>query len=292
MATKINYRTSYIDPIHGFIYLTVDDLTFCYKNNFSAKLIKEINLSLQKIVASKSFMRLNEIKQLSATYKVFPGATHHRFLHSLGVFHLAKIALENDNLKWTKEEGLLFLYASLLHDIGHGPLSHSFEFLLGKKGHEWHEKNVVFCINNDPQIKKALLRISSLFSIDLIKALEVLFTNTQNLNFKNIDWKKVKSLLSSQFDVDRLDYLLRDSYFCGTQYIFGEGNLLLRKLIWNKREKKIYFINRYKEVLDHYLMTRFHSDSFEGQFPNNWTPVVIPDLYPLILNQQEWGDPS
>ena len=92
------------------------------------------------------------------------------FLHSLGVFHLAKIALENDNLKWTKEEGLLFLYASLLHDIGHGPLSHTFEFLLGKKDSEWHEKNVAFCINNDPQIKKALLRISSLFSIDLIKA--------------------------------------------------------------------------------------------------------------------------
>ena len=99
MPNKINYRTSYTDPIHKFVFLTVDDLTFFYRKKTTKKVIKEINFSLQKIVASKSFMRLNEIKQLSSTYKVFPGATHNRFLHSLGVFHLAKTALENSSLE-------------------------------------------------------------------------------------------------------------------------------------------------------------------------------------------------
>ena len=243
-------RDRYKDPLYNLIYLNVDDLNVFTKEK---KLI--INTTLQQIVQTNSFKRLMNIKQLGVTYRIFPGAVHNRFLHSLGVFHLAKIALKNKNLKWTETEAIVFLFAALLHDIGHGPLSHSFEVFLGYENpSQWkHELNTLQIIQNDPEINSLLKKVSH----DLPNMLSQIFDDkvvlTKN---KKLNLSKVKKMISSEFDVDRLDYLHRDAFFAGVKYIFGEGELLLNEMEYDEHEETIYFAERFKNTYLYYLLTR------------------------------------
>ncbi|HEU5141117.1 MAG TPA: HD domain-containing protein [Bacillales bacterium] len=173
------------DPIHRYIH--VQD-----------KLIWEL-------VGTKEFQRLRRIRQLGTTYLTFHGAEHSRFSHSLGVYEIVRRIIDVFEGKphWEPEERLLALAAALLHDVGHGPFSHTFE----KVFHIDHENWTREIILGDTEVNHVL----STVSLDFPKKVADVIAKT----YEN---KLVVSLISSQIDADRMDYLLRDAYYTGVSY--------------------------------------------------------------------------
>lgn len=178
------------DPVHGFISI----------NN---------NLVYQ-IIEHPYFQRLRRIKQLGLTDLVYPGALHTRFHHAIGAYHLMRKALftlRTKGVEISEEEALGAQLAILLHDIGHGPFSHTLEHSLIKNvSHEHISMLYMHKLNDEFQGK-----------LDL--AIQI-FTNKYHKKF-------LHQLVSGQLDVDRLDYLTRDSYFTGV----SEGIINYNRLI-------------------------------------------------------------
>jgi len=174
----MNKRKIFNDPVHGFITIP-HPLIF-------------------DIIEHPYFQRLRRIKQLGLSDYVYPGAIHTRFHHALGAFYLMRKALGILKIKGhkiTDEEELGACIAILLHDIGHGPFSHTLENSLLSKVH--HE-----------DISKLYMRRLNIhFKGKLSLAIEI-FEGKYKKKF-------LHQLVSSQLDVDRLDYLTRDSFFSG-----------------------------------------------------------------------------
>lgn len=178
------------DPVHGFITIH-----------------SELILN---IINHPYFQRLRRIKQLGLTDLVYPGANHTRFHHVIGAMHLMDVALdtlENKGHKISKEEHEAALIAILLHDIGHGPFSHALEYgLLTNVTHE--------------EISLILMqKLNQEFNGGLNLAIEI-FENKYERHFFH-------QLVSSQLDVDRLDYLVRDYYFTGV----SEGKVASERIL-------------------------------------------------------------
>jgi len=181
---KTNKKKIINDPVYGFI-------------NFPNDLIFDI-------VEHKYFQRLRRIKQLGLTYYVYPGAIHSRFQHVLGATHLMKSAinlLREKEIEITKDEEVAVLLAILLHDMGHGPFSHTLEH------------NFVKNISHEEISLMFMNKLNEEFDNKLELGIKI---------FKNQYSKKfLHQLVSSQLDMDRLDYLKRDSFFTGVI----EGNI-------------------------------------------------------------------
>ncbi len=178
------------DPVHGFIAIH-DELIYA-------------------IVEHPYFQRLRRIKQLGLTDFVYPGAHHTRFHHALGAYHLmrkALMTLKNKGVELSPEEEQGAQIAILLHDIGHGPFSHTLEHTLMRDiSHE--EISLLF-----------MESLNAEFQGQLDLAIRI---------FKNEYPKKfLHQLVSGQLDVDRLDYLTRDSFFTGV----SEGVINYNRLI-------------------------------------------------------------
>jgi HD superfamily phosphohydrolase len=178
------------DPVYGFITIP-SELIFT-------------------IIDHPYFQRLRRIKQLGLTDFVYPGALHTRFHHALGAMHLMSITLDNLRIKGTdisEEEYEAALIAILLHDIGHGPFSHALEYSLLKGiPHEALSLLIIERLNEELGGKLDLtLRI---------------FKNQYERKFLN-------QLVSSQLDIDRLDYLQRDCFFTGV----SEGTIGADRII-------------------------------------------------------------
>lgn len=177
------------DPIHGLIEL----------------LPKEVDL-----INTKAFQRLRRIRQLAMAFLVYPGTLHTRFDHSIGVMHIAGRIC--DRLEITDEECKQVRLAALLHDIGHGPFSHVSEHLLdkyvpqdgGAPREKIHEKVTVDIIKSDPEIRTVLGHKERQFIIEMIEG-------KPTRDFQ-------RDIVSSDLDADKMDYLLRDSYFAGVKY--------------------------------------------------------------------------
>ena len=157
--------------------------------------------------------RLNRIRQLGLSFFVYPGAMHSRFLHSLGAMHLMQEAVSVLRLKGIEishNEGNAAAAAILLHDIGHGPFSHVLEnTLVSGVSHEEISLLMMQRINQDMQGRlKDAIRI---------------FKDEYPRRF-------LHQMISSQLDVDRLDYLCRDSFFCGVNE--GREYIRLRNSLW------------------------------------------------------------
>ena len=172
------FRKIINDPVHGFV--TVSD-----------PLIYEI-------ISHPWFQRLRRINQMAMSYLVYPGAVHSRLHHALGAYHLMQNALyelKQKGVAITEEEEQGAKIAILLHDVGHGPFSHALESLLVKNlGHETLSMMIMEELNMEMQGK-------------LQTAIDI---------FKNSYPKKfLHQLISGQLDVDRMDYLTRDSFFSG-----------------------------------------------------------------------------
>ncbi len=162
------------------------------------------------VLEHRYFQRLRRISQTGLLSLVFPGATHTRFHHALGAMHLMFTALETLKLKSVKisdEEEKAALLAILLHDVGHGPYSHALESLLME---DWHHEKLSILL---------MKKLNDEFNGELDLAIEM-FQGKYHRKFFN-------QLITSQLDVDRLDYLKRDSFFTGV----SEGSVNTQRII-------------------------------------------------------------
>ena len=167
---------------------------------------KPEELMIMELIDSIAFQRLRRIKQLGPASLLFHGAESSRFTHSIGVFCIArKIYKRLLQIKSSFSENKFVLFgAALLHDLGHGPLSHTSEVIFDHNHEEW-SKNLV---KNYSPISSILKKYDN----ELPKQIGELFESKQLFS------KPLKTLISSEIDCDRLDYLLRDSYNTGTKY--------------------------------------------------------------------------
>jgi HD superfamily phosphohydrolase len=186
----INKKKVINDPVWGFVNIPTD--------------------LLFEVIQHPYFQRLRRIRQLGLTEMVYPGAIHTRFHHALGAMHLMTEALKSLQGKGhsiSSEEFEGAQLAILLHDIGHGPLSHALEYsLLSNIKHEELSKFIMESLNKE-------------FDHKLNLAISI-FTNTYHRPF-------LHQLVSSQLDMDRMDYLSRDSFFTGV----SEGTIGADRLI-------------------------------------------------------------
>ena len=205
------------DPIYGFIAVK--------------------NPLIYRIIEHPYFQRLRRISQMGLSYLVYPGAHHTRFHHVLGCAYLMQKAVEILRMKGidiseSEEEALTI--AILLHDIGHGPFSHALEhsFIQGI-GHEQVSLKFMEQLNID-------------FDGDLSLAIEI-FKGEYHRDFMN-------QLISGQFDMDRLDYLKRDSFYSGV----AEGNINVERLITMLNVKDDQLVVEYKGIysVEKFIMAR------------------------------------
>ncbi len=170
------------------------------------------------LIDTPEFQRLRRIRQLGTSFISYPGAEHTRFAHSLGAYHLMDRVLkhltERHLVALSREEHTLMCCAALLHDVGHGPFSHLFEKVMGTDHEQWAVRIIT---SPETAINRRLRERHS----DWPDRIAALVTHR---------WQGpgyMQDLLSSQLDIDRMDYLLRDSLMCGVSY----GNFDLSRLL-------------------------------------------------------------
>lgn len=204
-CSMANKRKIINDPVFGFLSIP--------------------NELIYDVLQHPYVQRLNRIRQLGLSYLVYPGAMHSRFGHSLGAMHLMQEAIQSLRLKGvaiTAEEETSAMIAILLHDIGHGPFSHVLEHTL------------VDGVTHEDISLLMMQRINEDLSKDQItKPLDTAIAIFKNEYPKHF----LHQLISSQLDVDRMDYLCRDSFFTGVQ----EGRVASERLLkmLNVRDDKL-----------------------------------------------------
>jgi len=176
------------DPVYGYIYITEAE---------------------KEIIDSLPVQRLHRLRQLAGAEYVYPAANHTRFEHSLGVMYLAGLSCENTNLAehLTRDEIQTVRLAALLHDVGHGPFSHVYEHLLVKLN-KTHEDLTQWLIEKS-ELRDKLQKIGQ--SPNTIGKLAVGRLESQGKNF-------VDQIIQSAMDVDKLDFVVRDTYHTGAKY--------------------------------------------------------------------------
>jgi uncharacterized protein len=185
-----------------------------------------ISEGLRRIRHSVAFQRLNRIKQLGPAYVAYPGATHTRLNHSLGVFHISRRILQSilsstEGTPLTLTGVRAFLCASLLHDLGHFPFAHSLKEL----PLESHEHLTAEMIRSEPlsSIIKNAVGTDPDFTADIVDTRDCLNCGEEVLFYRR--------LLSGVLDPDKLDYLCRDAFFCGVPYGTQDIDFVLTQLI-------------------------------------------------------------
>jgi HD superfamily phosphohydrolase len=158
---------------------------------------------------SKEFRRLSRIGQLGLTNLIYPSATHSRLDHSLGVYHITKKMILNSGIILSDIDTIALEAAALLHDIGHGPFSHLFEAVSDIP----HEEYSVMLIKNDESDINKILKNYNAKLPNIVSSIIM----------KNHPILAVNQILSSEVDSDRIDYLIRDSFYTGNT--FGSNNL-------------------------------------------------------------------
>ncbi|MBP1996192.1 HD domain-containing protein [Paenibacillus eucommiae] len=212
------------DPVHKYIY--VQDKT------------------IWDLINTREFQRLRRIRQLGTSFLTFHGAEHSRFSHSLGVYEITRKIISqferNRYEDWPQEERLLCLCAALLHDLGHGPFSHSIEKAFNTHHEEWSCRIVL----GDTEVNEVLRRVSPDFP-----------KHVAGVICKSYNKEIVVSLVSSQLDADRMDYLLRDAYFTGVNY----GTFDLERILRVVRPYKGHIVVKESgmHAVEDYLMSRY-----------------------------------
>lgn len=219
------------DPIYNYIYVD--------------------NRIILDLIDTPEFQRLRRIKQLGTTSLIFHGAEHSRFGHSLGVYEITRRICNlfqrnypsknpGDGL-WDDHERLVALCAALLHDVGHGPFSHTFEHIF----HTNHEQITTQIITSpETNINKILRRVSPDFPKQVASVITHTYSNPQ-----------VVQMISSQIDADRMDYLQRDAYYTGTNYGKFDLERILR--VMRPYEGGITFEISGMHAVEDYILSRF-----------------------------------
>jgi uncharacterized protein len=224
------------DPVHGV-------MQFTNKEDFWIK----------PFINHPNFQRLRHIKQVGLADLIFPGAVHTRFNHGLGCCYVgSQIA---NKIKLDDHERQLVVIANLVHDIGHGPFSHTFEDVFVNKSIR-HEEWTPYFLNefcDDEFIHQYNLSNPDFpLSVARMEQIEKMIMHKYDGN------KVLADIVSSQLDADRLDYLLRDSHFCGVKYGQFDLRWMLHCLVPVETEDGFRLGVNYKGVgvVEHYIMAR------------------------------------
>jgi HD superfamily phosphohydrolase len=261
------------DPIHGSIYYAEPEVA---------------------ILDTAEYQRLRAIKQLGFSEMSFPGATHNRYLHSVGVAHMVGRVFDSifriypfskPSVKTRLRQTVRL--AALLHDVGHGPLSHTTETVMPalseleikvydeeqkwgdaahtvmyknrRANHEDYTIKYVTDSNISETIKKNFSDIDPIYIACLID--KALHCPDDFFIDNGVDFRPILSqLVSSEIDADRMDYLERDSYFCGTNYGKIDSHWLIQNMTFHRVEDKLYLALNRRALysFDDFLISRHH----------------------------------
>jgi HD superfamily phosphohydrolase len=237
---------------------------------------------LWRLVNTAAVQRLRRIRQLGTSYLTFHGAEHSRFTHSLGAYETMRRVLQHFQREygWPVDERdrKLALAAALLHDVGHGPFSHTFETIYPIHHEQWTRRILL----EDPELCEVLGEVDRQFAKDLVGVLQ-----------KCGNHPYIQQLISSQLDVDRMDYLLRDALMTGVSYGRFELARLIRSLAL--REGQVLLKASGLHTVEQYIFARYFmytqvylhpvtvgSDVLVGQILRRadhlWREDKLPDL--------------
>ncbi|MGE6490261.1 HD domain-containing protein [Exiguobacterium sp. NPDC077395] len=210
------------DPVHRYIYV-YDHLIW-------------------ELINTKEFQRLRRIKQLGTSFLTFHGAEHTRFHHSLGVYEIARQLIDQFQQypEWDDRDRELLLAAALLHDVGHGPFSHAFEHVFSVRHEVWTERIIL----GDTEVNQVLSEMGVGFAEEVASIINKTHPN-----------RLIVNMLSSQLDVDRMDYLLRDAHFAGVSY--GKFDLERMLRVLRPDEDQVVVKQSGMHTIEDYIMRRY-----------------------------------
>ncbi|KYG69299.1 hydrolase [Bdellovibrio bacteriovorus] len=261
------------DPVHGSIYYSDPEVA---------------------VLDTAEYQRLRAIKQLGYAEFSFPGATHNRYIHSVGVGHLAGETFDaifrvypftKPSVK-TRFRQVLRL-AALLHDVGHGPLSHTTEQVMPHlseldiklyKEQEQYGEEAHTVMNHNRRANHEDYTIKYVTDSKIAETIRQQFPDIAPIHVAclidkalhcpddffvdgGVDFRPILSqLVSSELDVDRMDYLERDSYFCGTNYGKIDLSWIMQNMTFYRRENKMYLALNRRALysFDDFLISRHH----------------------------------
>lgn len=251
------------DPVHGSIYYSDAEVA---------------------VLDTPEYQRLRKIKQLGFSEYSYPGATHNRYIHSIGVGHLAGLVFDtifraypfqksSHKLKYRQ----CLRLAALLHDIGHGPLSHTTEQVMpplnelmvsaytdqnqnGRRAH--HEDYTIKYITESPLAETIRKQFPDFEPYHVACLVDKSLPSKDDFFIDgSLDFRPILSqIVSSELDVDRMDYLERDSYFCGTNYGKIDMGWLVQNLTFHIQDSQIFLAlnRRALYAFDDFLISRHH----------------------------------
>ena len=216
------------DPVHSYIHINYEVVWNC--------------------LDSKEFQRLRRIRQLGGDFQVYPTAEHSRFSHSLGVYEIVRrmvTEIKSLSVELSEYDKICIMLAGLLHDVGHGPFSHAFEHVT-KHSHEDYTAKIIL---GKTELNQVLAEVSPRLPEDIVSIIEHNHPNDI-----------LNQIISGQLDADRMDYLLRDSYFSATSY----GQFDLERILRTMRVRKIdenkkALVVKYTGIhsVEDYIMARY-----------------------------------
>ena len=216
------------DPVHSYIHINYEVVWNC--------------------LDSKEFQRLRRIRQLGGDFQVYPTAEHSRFSHSLGVYEIVRrmvTEIKSLSVELNEYDKICVMLAGLLHDVGHGPFSHAFEHVTNPS----HEDYTAKIILGETELNQVLTEVSPRLPEDIVSIIEHNHPNDI-----------LNQIISGQLDADRMDYLLRDSYFSATSY----GQFDLERILRTMRVRKIdenkkALVVKYTGIhsVEDYIMARY-----------------------------------
>lgn len=196
------------------------------------------------LINTPEFQRLRRIRQLGTSYLTFHGAEHSRFSHSLGVYEITRRIISQFERggyeDWPRDESLVALCAALLHDLGHGPFSHSIEEAFDMDHEEWTCRILL----GDTEVNKVLEEAETGLAERVASVIR-----------KDYEKPIVVNLVSSPLDADRMDYLLRDAYFTGVNYGTIDVDRILRML--RPHNGRVVVKESGMHAIEDYLMARY-----------------------------------
>ncbi len=221
----------YRDPVHNIIRLRTDT---------------DEGELMMRLIDTPEFQRLRRIKQLGLGLYTYQGAEHSRFTHSLGAFHLMTRVLDRleENYEIAEKDRAAARAAALLHDVGHGSFSHVMEKVLGFHHEAWTVKVV---LSEQTEISRLLRSHSPELPAKVAAIIEGKFQPAA-----------LGQLVSSQLDVDRMDYLLRDSLMTGAKYGIYDLEWIINALAIDEEGDRIYVAARGLYAVEAYLQARYY----------------------------------
>lgn len=241
MSVLLHGERTYHDPLHGAIALDGSDPT-------EALLIR--------LIDTPAFQRLRRVRQLGPASLTFHGAESSRFTHSIGVMAIARRAFDRLAKSYPQLQPYrpVVLCAALLHDVGHGPFSHTGEEVFGSNHEHWTGR----ILQESKPIREALDALDPTLVEQMLQVYE-----------KKHPIPLVWQLVSSQLDCDRLDYLMRDSYFTGASYGKIDLDRILMAMRYDPVTQQLVVARKGMTAVEHYLIVRYFMYAQVYNHPKN-----------------------